>query len=347
MLNKSLASSFATTTVASLLFATIAHAQESLVLPIEVEPLAADERIESEGHALINKMLNNVNKINYQGTFVFMHSGQLHSMRIVHGIVNGQMKERLTSLSGEPREIVRDAETVTCVWPKRSLVTVDPSSANHGIPTIVPRELERLTQNYKVISGPNNRIAGHGCKVLAIKPVDQFRYGYELCIEPETGMLLRSKMIHPRGHLLEEVMFTHVQYLDSVDHINFDLENDIDNFTWRRSRQASEYAQQQLDMQKGWRVSKLPPGFSVSKISERIMTTSDEPVHHMVVSDGVASVSVFIIKPRQPSHFFEGITRRGSINAFSKGFADHQITVLGEVPNETVKMIGSSIEHRE
>ena len=324
----------------AILFATYAQAQQ-----IPTSPL--DSQLESDGHALINKMLSNVDQINYQGTFVFMHNGQLHSMRIVHGVVDGEVKERLTSLSGEPREVVRDAETVTCVWPERSLVTVDPSSANHGIPTIVPQELESLTQSYSVISGPMNRIAGHDCKILAIKPIDQFRYGYELCIEPNSGMLLRSKMIHPRGHLLEEVMFTHVEYLDSVDHINFHPENNIENFTWRKSEQADEYTQSNVQNQKSWRVSKLPPGFSVSKISQRLMTTSDEPVHHMVVSDGVASVSVFIIKPRESKRFFEGLSRRGSINAFSRGFDNHQITVLGEVPNETVKMIGSSIELNE
>ncbi|MDW3094983.1 MAG: MucB/RseB C-terminal domain-containing protein [Gammaproteobacteria bacterium] len=327
-------------TIGIIMFATYVQAQTPTTTPVQINA-------NTEGHELITKMLNHVDKVNYQGTFVFMHNGQLDSMRIVHGVVDGEVKERLTSLSGEPREVVRDDETVTCVWPMRNLVTVDPSSAHHGIPTIVPRELESLTQNYTVISGSVSRIAEHDCKVLAIKPIDQFRYGYELCIEPESGMLLRSKMIHPRGHLLEEVMFTNVQYLESVDHINFHPENDIEGFTWRKSKHPGEKAQIQQNYEKSWRVSKLPPGFSVSKISQRLMTTSDEPVHHMVVSDGVASVSVFIIKPRKLSKMFEGLSRRGSINAFSRGFDNHQITVLGEVPNETVKMIGSSIVHGE
>ena len=327
-------------TAGIVLFVSAVHAQQS-------SGEYVNSQVNHDGHELIDKMLNSVDQINYQGTFVFMHSGQLHTMRIVHGVVDGEVKERLTSLSGEPREVVRDDETVTCVWPHRRLVTVDPSSANHGIPTIIPRELESLTRNYSVVAGPVNRIAGHDCKMLAIKPVDRFRYGYELCIKPDDGMLLRSKMIHPRGHLLEEVMFTNIQYLDSVDHINFHPENDIDNFTWRQAKHPGEYSTTDSQVHNGWRVSNLPPGFSVSKISKRIMTTSDEPVHHMVVSDGVASVSVFIIKPRQSTRLFEGLSRRGSINAFSRGFEDHQITVLGEVPNETVKMIGSSIVHGE
>jgi sigma-E factor negative regulatory protein RseB len=327
-------------TIGCVLFAASVQSQSPVVSPVTTHA-------ELDGHGLISKMLDHAGNVNYQGTFVFMHNDRVDSMRIIHGVIDGEVRERLTSLSGEPREVVRDNETVTCVWPKQQLVTVDPSSANHGIPSIVPKELESLTQNYTVIPGPHSRIAGHDCKVLAIKPADQFRYGYELCIEPETGMVLRSKMIHPNGHLLEQVMFTNVQYLDSVDHINFHPENDIENYTWKTSSSASEDDAQTSEDNKGWRVSKLPPGFSVSKISQRLMTTSDEPVQHMVVSDGIASVSVFIIKPRKLSNIFEGLRQRGSINAFSRGFDDHQITVLGEVPNETVKMIGSSIVHGE
>ena len=89
-----------------------------------------------EGHQLITKMLNQVDQVNYQGNFVFIHNGKLDTMHIVHGVINGEIKEKLTSLSGEPREVMRDAETVTCVWPLRKLVTVDPSSSYHGIPTI-------------------------------------------------------------------------------------------------------------------------------------------------------------------------------------------------------------------
>ncbi len=327
-------------TAATLLYAASAVAQSPVIQPQSTEAKPND------GHVLITKMLEHAERNNYEGTFVFMHNGRLDSMRIVHGVVDGVVKERLTSLSGEPREVVRDDETVTCVWPMRKLVTVDPSSANHGIPSIVPKELESLTKNYTVIPGPISRNAQLDCKVLAIKPVDQFRYGYELCIEPESGMLLRSKMIHPSEmKVLEEVMFTSVKFLDSVDHVNFHPENDIENFTWSRSRRMGESDVSGQDSDKSWKVSKLPPGFSVSKISQRLMSTSDEPVHHMVVTDGVASVSVFIIKPRNLGRMFEGLSRRGSINAFSRGIDDHQITVLGEVPNETVQMIGSSIVH--
>ena len=299
----------------------------------------------TEGHQLINKMLNQVDQVNYQGNFVFIHNGKLDTMHIVHGVVDGNIKEKLTSLSGEPREVVRDDKAVTCIWPLRKLVTVDPSSSYHGIPSIVPKELESLEENYQVIEQGRDRVAGQYCQLLAIKPIDHYRYGYKLCIQPETGMLLRSKMIHPRGGTLEEVMFTELEYLDSVNDDLFEPENDTEDFAFRKANFADTKAKHKVN--NAWRFSRLPPGFTVSKVSQRKMPTSDEPVQHMVISDGVATVSVFIIKPRSSQSIREGSSRRGSINAFSKGFADHQITVLGEVPNATVEMIGLSIEQEE
>ena len=156
-------------------------------------------------------------------------------------------------------------------------------------------------------------------------------------------MLLRSKMFHPKEGLLEEVMFTSLQYLDQVDSHVFELANNIEGYTWRKPNDPTELIGDNLITDASWGVSKLPPGFSIHKISRRLMSTSDEPVHHMVVSDGYASVSVFIIKPRNADEMQEGPSRYGSINTYSRGFNDHQITVMGEVPIATVEMIGTSI----
>ena len=296
----------------------------------------------SEGHELINKMLNQVDKVNYQGSFVYIHNGRMDSMEIIHGVINGGIKEKLVSLNGEPRKVIRDREETTCVWPLRKLVTVDPSSFYHGIPTIVPKELGSFEEFYEVIPRGMNRVAGQYCRTLTIKPRDNFRYGYMLCIQPDTGMLLRAKMIHPRGRVLEEVMFTELEYLNSVNEDLFKLDVDTTGFAFRKSSYVDDESKPVTA--NPWRFSNLPPGFTVSKVTQSRMPTSNEMVKHLVLSDGVATVSVFIMKPNSPDQIREGISHRGSISAFSKGLKDLQITVLGEVPDETVKLIGSSIE---
>ena len=299
----------------------------------------------SEGHELITKMLDQVDKVNYQGSFVYIHNGRMDSMEITHGVIDGEIKEKLVSLNGEPRKVVRDHEETTCVWPLRKLVTVDPSSFYHGIPTIVPKELGSFEEFYKVIPRGMTRVANQYCKTLDIKPVDNFRYGYKLCIQPDTGMLLRAKMIHPRGRVLEEVMFTELEYLDSVNEEFFKLDVDTTGFAFRKSTYTDDKSNHVTD--NPWQFSNLPPGFTVSKVTQSRMPASNEVVKHMVLSDGVATVSVFIMKPNSPDKIREGISHRGSISAFSKGIKDLQITVLGEVPDETVRLIGSSIEAKE
>ena len=300
---------------------------------------------DNEGHELITKMLDQVDKVNYQGSFVYIHNGRMDSMEIIHGVIDGEIKEKLVSLNGEPRKVVRDHEETTCVWPLRKLVTVDPSSFYHGIPTIVPKELGSFEEFYKVIPRGMNRVANQYCRTLDIKPIDNFRYGYKLCIQPDTGMLLRAKMIHPRGRVLEEVMFTELEYLDSVNESLFKLDVDTTGFAFRKSTYMDDKSNPVVE--NPWRFSNLPPGFTVSKVTQSRMPASNELVKHMVLSDGVASVSVFIVKTKSPDKIREGISHRGSISAFSKGLKDLQITVLGEVPDETVRLIGSSIEPNE
>ena len=42
----------------------------------------------------------------------------------------------------------------------RSVVPVEPASSDHGIPTIVPKELETIEHSYRIKVGPVKRIAG-------------------------------------------------------------------------------------------------------------------------------------------------------------------------------------------
>ena len=44
-----------------------------------------------------------------------------------------------------------------------------------------------------------------------------------------------------------------------------------------------------------------------------------------------------------PKHIYQGAHNRGVINAYARDLNRHQITVIGEVPKNTVKSIGESV----
>ena len=71
----------------------------------------------------------------------------------------------------------------------------------------------------------------------------------------------------------------------------------------------------------------------------------NQPVEHHVYSDGLASVSVFIEKRPAggKARAMQGLSRMGAVHAFGKMVDEFQITVMGEVPGETVNLIAASV----
>ena len=65
----------------------------------------------------LNEMSSAMQALDYDGTFVYLHDNKLETMRIIHQVTEGGEKERLVSLTGSPREVLRDDRVVTCIMP--------------------------------------------------------------------------------------------------------------------------------------------------------------------------------------------------------------------------------------
>jgi len=95
----------------------------------------------------------------------------------------------------------------------------------------------------------------------------------------------------------------------------------------------------------GWTVKKLPPGFAKVVEGYRTLRGKVGPVAHLVYSDGLVAVSVFVEPmPQVPQTI--GLSTQGGINVYSRQLDDHLVTVLGETPGTTVRQIAYSVAHR-
>src|SRR5690606_59200 len=92
-----------------------------------------------------------------------------------------------------------------------------------------------------------------------------------------------------------------------------------------------------------WRAAAVPGGFKLSAAMQSPMAGSDTPVEHLVYSDGLATVSVFIEAPATNADVQEGFSAAGSTNAFSLTLRGRKVTAVGEVPRQTVRTIASSL----
>jgi len=67
------------------------------------------------------------------------------------------------------------------------------------------------------------------------------------------------------------------------------------------------------------------------------------PVAHLVYSDGLAAVSVFIEPLPASPRPADGLTHQGAVPIYTKSLPDQLVTVLGETPAATVMQIGDSV----
>ncbi len=296
---------------------------------------------ESDMEKLLGKMNQTLERGSYEGTFVFMQNGTVETMSIVHGYSEtGGAREKLVSLTGDAREVIRDQDVLTYIWPREKLVVVEAASAKHSLPSTLPTDLNELAFHYKLTEVDQARVAGHECMTVHFEPLDNLRYGHELCIELINGMVLESKTFDTNGKVIENMMFTSFRMYDSVPEKLFEPGVHLNDYTWKT---AGVELDGELLPDQAWKIEALPPGFSLKSVTRRLMSASNNPVQHMVLTDGLASVSVFISKVDDPSLMYKGAHRKGVINAYARDLNQHQITVVGEVPHGTVKMIGASV----
>jgi sigma-E factor negative regulatory protein RseB len=63
---------------------------------------------------------------------------------------------------------------------------------------------------------------------------------------------------------------------------------------------------------------------------------------HLVFSDGLATVSVYIEPAANQPRPTPGLSRMGTTNAWSRASDKHFVTAIGEVPPVTVRQFGNA-----
>lgn len=296
-------------------------------------------------NVLLSRMKHAENNLDYHGVFVFKHGNKLDAMSITHGLVDGVTRERLVSLNGDSREVTRTGSQVKCVWPQKQIFSLAPSSTYKAIPTTIPRDLTKIKKVYALSSNKFEQVAGKTCQVLKIEPSDSYRYAHELCIQPSTGMLLRSMIWDEnKKQVLEDVMFTQLEYLDDIKTVSFDSVYDTTQYKSKRSFISKFKPIDYQDLMQIIDDTILPEGFVVESASQRAMTLKQSPVRHIVLSDSIANVSIFISELEHEVNLKPMLMGRGAMNVYTRSNDRYKVTVLGEVPSKTVEMIGASVK---
>jgi len=315
-----------------------------IALSIPQISLAAQELSQDAALKWLQRMGQSLHDLNYDGIFVYQHGDQLSAMRLIHGHDELGEQERLVSLTGTSREVIRNNDQVTCILPDtRSVLVERKGQSKPGFPYLLPKQIKQISDVYSFELGHSGRIAGRVAQQVRILPKDAYRYSYHLWLDQDTGMLLKAELLNGRD-IVEQFMFTHLNFMKSIPDKLFNPDVDHQDFLSYHHEQRQENEPVAVSKQ-DWGVDKLPAGFTLIHHQYRFQADDNAPVQHLVYSDGLSTVSIFIEKLGPGQATMQGASPMGAVHTYSRMIGDTQVTAVGEVPANTVKMIAESVHH--
>ena len=170
------------------------------------------------------------------------------------------------------------------------------------------------------------------------------RYGHKLWADVDSGLLLKSLLFNERNETVEQFTFTQLNTRIAFDReaVKCKWADVAASWVWESPKMSDTNFEDS-----GWQ---FRSGQGFRKISEmkRSMPNKSMEVGHIVLSDGLSSVSVFIEPLTEAMlKLHQGLSSQGAINVYTKRIANHIVTVLGEAPAASIVQIGNSIEYRK
>jgi sigma-E factor negative regulatory protein RseB len=283
---------------------------------------------------------------NYQGVLVLSAAGQFSSSRVAHFVDGNQQAERIDALDGESRGVLRVNDTVHTLWPKVRVAVVEQRDVRANFPALFSGPGGRVLEWYELRPLGVDRVAGFEADVVLLRARDPWRFSQRLWAERQTGLLLRTDILAANGQTLESEAFSEL-VLDvkpQVEAIQNTLRR-LDGYKVVRPVAIPVSLESE-----GWQMRNLPAGFREVQSARRSLGTPDDPrtpvVLQAIFSDGLTHVSLFI-EPFQPErHQAQGSTAIGATHSLSLQRGMQWITVLGDVPVETLQRFVDALERR-
>ena len=268
-------------------------------------------------------------------------------LRIIHRVQDGTVSERLASLDGSGREFIRTGASLACYLPDKRTVVVEQRPQQESLVGF-PAVNDQTASFYEIKEVARTRLNRRDTHVITVTPKDEYRYGYRLWIDDSTAMPLKTQLCDAHGNVIEQIVFASLTLSSRIPDTAFRPEVSTEGFQWVRDRPPASAAPVAAG---SWSAATLPPGFRMTVRSAQTLPGSAQPVDHLVFTDGMASVSVFVEMQQSgppapgaaPAAVAEAATV-GSSSAFSTVVDGHKITAVGEVPPATVQFIATQVK---
>jgi sigma-E factor negative regulatory protein RseB len=271
---------------------------------------------------------------NYSGVYVYHHGEHVEVLRVLHRTdANGEL-EKVEVLDGMPRQFLRVNNDVYCHLPDGKHVRLERNTLRRFFPALLPAQPAGLLDYYEAKLGGTERVAGRLCQVVTLEPRDGYRHAFSLWLDKQTGLPLKSRSVNSNGGVVSMFVFSEIQIGKAPAAQLF--RNDL---AGKQIQKAS------LDKPAGvaWSVTP-PPGFEQVQEAVRSLPGKEAPVTHLVFSDGLSAMSMFVEPVNAQVQRLQGLSAEGAIGVYARETNGYTVTTLGEVPSITLIETGNSVK---
>jgi len=278
----------------------------------------------------------------YSGVYVYQYDNHVETSRITHVVEPDSEYEKIESLDGPKREIIRHHGQIWC-YIDHKMVQVDSQQGRSRFPSLLPEQLVALSENYQVKEAGLERVAGYNTQVILFQPKDNLRYTYKIWVHTDSGLLLKTAALGEKNQLIEQYAFAQLQIGGNIDR------------SWVGAKDlggrgaglpvSPEIAKGGIAINSGWVVDALPAGFKKIREFQRPMRGKHAPVTQIVFSDGLSAISIFVEPADGDEEDADGLSSFGAMNLYHKVLGKQLITVVGEAPPHVVRQVLGSVRY--
>ncbi|MDR0770125.1 MAG: MucB/RseB C-terminal domain-containing protein [Burkholderiales bacterium] len=309
----------------------------------------------SEAAEWLNRAATAAHRLNYKGVMLYSISlspdtrnERSEFSKVEHYAQGNKEYLRTETFNGSLRETIRINDVVRYYLPDLKTVRVIPHTLSHVPPGVmqhnIQSDIETLFKNYTFTRAREERVAGRVAQIIVFTPRDNYRYEQRIWVDQETGLFLAGRTVDLSTQRdIERFVFVDVE-------INIPLPESL-VIAWPELPADWKVEQTGFDGRKnvdsGWLASVLPPGFSKIAEETRRFTGRPEATTVLVYSDGLAAVSVFVEwVGKEAIASATGDISLGFLTATTRRDGPYQITAIGRVPNDTLRLIVQGLVYK-
>jgi len=312
-----------------------------------------------DGQALLAKAAATAREASYRGTYVYSAAGITESARVAHVRTPGGDAERIESLDGQRREVVRRGDEIRYFFLDSKTVRIDRRVSAGSFPDFLPEVPSELAAYYAIEVGGPDRAAGRVVQVIRLRAKDASRYNQEVWIDRDSSLPLKRRLLDERGDMVEQFVFTEIAIGKGVD-LKLPRMDALTGYAGWTVQTAAIDDTQAGNAAGGFgggveggasavrsrmfiEPAMLPAGFRKTKQVTRRLPGREQAVLQTVYSDGLATLSVFVDPDVSRMAGHEGYSQRGATGVLSLTMGDLAVIIVGELPAAAIRKIGDSL----